>query len=394
MSNLRKLIGELGARVEALDQSIDRQTAFLGEQLIRIDDPEIAETPIAEPYRKARSLLKSAGDKRDLVRRIEDFVAQLAELGGMLKEKQAGITQKEREIRTHFSEVGQASYRAWLDHEAEASSYKEMFTGIDRLEDDVERIEEEQTKIRDPGAERPLFDRALGGVRSVVLSGRLRARESQRARIFEELGKRVCESDFAPTVDDEALSEIMKPVESLRRSLETLRDEEQSLSDRKAKLLSELTSMGVKEGSQRKVRELEGEVSRTEQQLRDQCSTTGRMYLEYELHGRVTNEGINKVYDRISVLRQERMSAEDRMKRLSAAIEVKRIEEQVADAHARIERMRSEIRKVQDEIESLQQQLAQLEEEKKRQLEVRGEERHLLLDSDAAAEGEDKGTSE
>ena len=392
MSNLRKLIGELGARVEALDQSIDRQTAFLGEQLIRIDDLGIAETPIAEPYRKARLLIESAGERRDLVRRIEEFVAQLAEIGGMLRAKQADITQKEREIRTYFSEVGQASYRAWLDHETGASSYKEMFTEIDQLEDDVERIEAEQTKIRDSGAARPLFDRALGGVRSVVLSGLLRARESQRTRVFEELGKRVCESDFASTVEDQALSEIMKPVESLRRSLETLAGEEQSLSDRKARLLAELTSMGVKEGSQRKVRQLEGEVSRTEQQLRDQCSTTGKMYLEYELHGRITNESVNEIYDRISVLRQERTSAADRMKRLSAAIEVKRIEEHIADAHARIERMRSEIQKVQDEIESLQQQLAQLEEEKKLQLDVRGEERHLLSDGDAV--GEDKGTSE
>ncbi len=380
MSSYRRLVGELGARIEALQQSIEKQSAYLGERLARMSEPEIETTPIADPYRKAQALLGAAQEKRNLIRRIEDVISELAEVGGLLQDKQPAIAHQEREVRAQYVGVGQAVYRLYQNSQGELVAHSDLFGVLAQLEKEIEQIDKELEGLQAENHKTGYLGKAFAGARSVLVAGRLRAKQGQRRRASEAAGRKICQSDLLQKTADEALREVTSPVKALMEATEALRSEEKSLTDRKASLLAELVSLGAREGSQRRTRDLVHEVERLEVQLRDLYVSIGRLYLEYTLHDRITSTEIDECHTKISSLIGEKEDAEKRVARLNAAIEVNQIEERIADTQVRMERLRSDIRKINDEIESLQQQLGQMEEEKKRQVHIRGSEKSLLSD--------------
>ena len=147
MPNFSKLIGELRIKIDHTEQSVERQTQRLGEIILNLEESVLEDTPLVQPYAKARRLLAMVENNRTQMRHIDDLVNQLAEVGATLQKTQSELERTEREFDAHYEEVGQAAYRVFQENRDQQERYENLFADIVRLEEEIRNLEHEIVQI-------------------------------------------------------------------------------------------------------------------------------------------------------------------------------------------------------------------------------------------------------
>ena len=249
---------------------------------------------------------------------------------------------------------------------------------IQKTDKEICDLENEIAQLVNIHKRKGLFESVFEKSRELLLNARLRTKQMLRKRVYERVGKSVCDSDFQEQMQNSELDKVMSPVRMHREAIRQMKEKEQSLSESKERILGELRALNVREGTQRTMRLLENQTKKIEDEVKIYYLILGNLFIEHQLKDKVSDSAVNACCERIMRLKKENENIEQRVKRLEAAIEVDRIEESMTDTNVRIERVKAEIMRLNDELESLNQQLEQLKDEKKDKLKIRGSEKTLL----------------
>lgn len=378
MEDYKKIITELIEKREKNDQTIEEQIRYLGERLAELEPSKLDKTSLKDPQQQVKDLATISVEDRKKIKQIDSLISQIEEINSEVNKHKTQIRNKKTEVRTHYEELGFAAYKAFKENRKKGEAYKELFTKTEGYETELSQIENElnEHKVKEE-KKSPLY-RIYERGRLFYLQGLLKVKHFRQSALYRDVGEKVFKSDFLTEIGDASLTSNMKPVFEAQEIVDRLLKKEESLFEKKRRLTEEIERLGGKVGTTRTTKEIEINVERTEKQLVNLYSTLGRIYIDDSLNKEISGGEIDRIFKNIHSLTNENQNFNRQIRKLEAAIEINQIEKNIDDVRDRIDYLKNDIQKKEDEIESLTRSIAELEEEKKKQLKLRGSNDSLI----------------
>ena len=213
-------------------------------------------------------------------------------------------------------------------------------------------------------------------------------KKKNMGRDYREAGQKFCESALVDGVEDPDLKLALGPYRRNHQEVERLGSEVRNLRSRQETLWAELKELGADRAHQRRVREIEHQIERIEEELEAALGSLGRMYRAKPLKAFADDPEIKRILRHIS--RGERTAEQYRKQitRIEAAIQIDSLDKQRGTMEERVERLEREIKSRQEEIRSVKDRIADIRERVGKLAEIRGPEQGLMRFSTRGGEAE------
>jgi chromosome segregation ATPase len=186
----------------------------------------------------------------------------------------------------------------------------------------------------------------------------------------------VCESPLAES--DPALKLKVEPYQQNRTRQEELAREAEALRAEQSELRNELKELGADKSHQRRVRELERSIQRSEEDLAKAGRSLGELYRAKPVRSFATDPEVKNRLRRAAQAEKASEKHRQRIRRLEAAMQIDALDAQVRAMREKIEKGTREIRAREQEVRELEGRIASSEGERERLVKVRGPEQDLL----------------
>jgi chromosome segregation ATPase len=377
--------------INDLKREIDKDTAEirdclekLGEHLSYQKIDVLPDPGMKELHDRIQQLRRQLPDSRQQVKKILQAVAGNEALEREIRSKKRQIGELAASNQEICESIGRAAYRAYKTISPERLSLEQLFESLESQERELAELEQEQEMLQEHGKSGKFFKIFRETGRSVYVKGRLSLRRKAVAKTYHEVGKQFCASpELREELDDRRLGDAMAPYEVNERKTTKLQSELNELIGDQEKKWNELKSLGAHRSHQKRVREIESEIQRIEEKLKDAFEGLGTQFRQAR-PGEIQDMEAASLIHQIEELERGIRGKEKRIERLSAALQIDTLSGQLGNLAERVARLEGEIETRLREIETLKAQIAVGEKEVQRLQRIRGSKKLLL-------EGENRG---
>lgn len=401
----RRAIAETQRAVQRNNAEIAAQLKKLGEHLSYREPGAFTDPSMADVHGRIRDLREQLPRSRQQVKRIVQCVGRSEELETELRGLKAQVAEIEAENDLVCEQIGRVAFSAYRqDGEPTvrggrnagarsargprgAQEYEEIFGALIRQEDEIQGLEDDQERMQSNVRSGNFFRIFKETGRSLYLKGLLSLKRKALSKAYREAGRRFCESGLAAATDDPALQRSLAPYRENKRKLQSLGRQMSKFRDEQDGLWEELQSLGAEKSHQRRVRELEAAIQRTEEALEDAFEGLGSLFKVKPLKPVSEDPEVARCLRVIARAEKNNAHARGQIERLEAALQIEQLARQRQAMEEKITRLEREIRSRQEEIAVLGEQIAETRTQSERLAKVRGPEESLLhLSPDAVEE--------
>lgn len=311
---IRELAERRGEYLRALDETLEEVGR---DALSSLDStaevPEALSQGAAEDAAEYRRLLRDIAEAREKAGAIRSEIDFLRES----RRDERDLASRIGSLRRGLPELDAALGEAVL---AEAAIPEAALPFRNRLEVLVRRAEETEARIQELEHSDPAdLLTAMGrGLKTALLRSSLSSRRSEVRRLYAEAGRALAGSAY---VQESELSQIREAAEAQGRLRAGLEAAEAELAQNRAERGGSENRLGLLEAGRfpsRAAEAWEGKAKTYEERLRELCRSAGRRIAEGPAAAGLPDE----IGKRIGDLRESLSSAERRMEKLEAAVEL------------------------------------------------------------------------
>jgi chromosome segregation ATPase len=378
MQDYKRAIAELHKTIEKDSAQVRTKLRKLGEHLSYKGADLLPDPAMKELHDRIQELRRELPDSRQQVKKILQTVAGNEALEREIRTRKLQIDELSRKNQQICESIGRAAYEAYKKLPVSGKTHRELFEPLDKQEQELAGLEEEQEALQDHGREGKFFKIFRETGRSVYLKGLLSLRRKAIVKTYNEIGRRICGSpEIKQELEDRKLQETLAPYEANERSMDTLQQELSELLGDQEKKWNDLKDLGAHRSHQKRVREIESEIQRIETKLQDTFEGLGSQFRNMHPEKLQDSEAAGFIHQ-IKGIEADIRRKKKRIERLNAALQIEGLRHRLANLADRVSRLKGEIESRSLEIETLRTQIEVGEKEIQRLQRIRGSEQALL----------------
>jgi len=379
----RRAIAETQRAIQRNNAEIAAQLKKLGEHLSYREAAAFSEASMADVHGRIQELREQLPRSRQQVKRIVQCVGRSEELESELRELRAQAAEIEAQNDLICEEIGRVAFETFrrgdsAQGEGRGQEYEEIFGSLIRQEQEIEDLEDDQERLQSHVRSGNFFRIFKETGRTLYLKGLLSLKRKALSKGYREAGRRFCESELAGATEDAALLRSLAPYRENKRKLGSLGKQIAKFKDEQASLWEELQGLGAEKSHQRRVRELEASIQRTEESLEDAFEGLGSLFRAKPVKGLAEDPEVARCLRVISRAEKGNAQSRKQIERLEAALQIEQLARQRQAMEEKTARLEREIRSRQEEIEALHEQIAEAKVQAEKLAKLRGPEEALL----------------
>ena len=373
MDSYRDKISALQREIQTDQQNIARDYQGIGESVYADPPAEVKTEPVVG---EIADRLEQIDANNEQIRRIEEIAARLAAIDEEIQADKRGIRELEEGLGPVYESVGMVAFRVYKENPFIDQEYVTLFSDMVNNQEEIRDVENELAEIEAGLEQKPFLERVVLKGKVLLLKSRRSSRESALPRLARRVGEQICAGDFIDTMDDAALSEAAAPCLEVKSRVKEIEERDLALREEAETLTVELESLGAEKRYARRVSEIRRENENIEHALTDLYRRLGEVYRE-SLDGEPAESDRKKLLASIQDAENANSDREEHIKRLQAAIEVKRLTDEIGKMEGSIKSLQERIERQQAEIETIQGKIGETEALKAEQEQLRGDEATL-----------------
>lgn len=372
MNEYKKKIAELADRLQ--QNEISRQDLFkgLGKHLSTLEESLFLKTNLESAYKKIVDLNKELPEHRQRISKVVRNTARHNEISKLLKDSREELKTLEKDSGTICRDIGEAAYLSFKKIPDPGEYYLELFSDLVAHDQVIEKIEDELDQHHYNKRTRPILKKLMDKGRVALLSSSKSAKMMAFPGLYRKAGEKLCESKPSEESADKTFIPLMEPYLKNRRQAGKIESRNQELLADQERLWQELKALGAEKKHQKLVKELEKATRHIEEKLEQFHAELGKLYCKDHPSSVVGNGYMEESLKKLERLGKEKSSTKKQIKRLNAALEIERIDEEANSKKSRIETLETEIRDRSEQVKELTTGIENLEKEKKTLEKVRG----------------------
>jgi hypothetical protein len=379
MDPRKRVITELNRRIAERGVESSTQLERLGDYLANQDEGSFSEASFLELHRRIQELRRRLPASRQQVRRIMQCVEKNADLEARIKEAGERFAELQNELESVCEEIGRTAYASLGGGSpARKEQLEELFSKVARQEQELKSLVEDQERNRTSMRTGNLFKIIGEAGRSFFIRSAVNFKRKAVARAYAEAGRQLCESPLAEELGDASLRRQVEPYFENKKKLEELAGETEALRQQQSELREELRELGAEKSHQRKLREIERQIQKTETELKDSCRKLGELFRAGPIRSFVADPEVKKRLRRVAQAEKDSEKDRKQIGRIEAAIQIDALDAQARAMRDKIEKLTREIRSRQQEVRALEKRISEGENKKEGLLKIRGSEQTLL----------------
>jgi chromosome segregation ATPase len=386
MDSYKRTIDVLQKEIERNSGQIAGLLRKLGEHLSYQDLALLPTPEMRELHGRIQGLRNRLPESRQQVKKILQAAAGNEELEKQIRDRKRRIAELAEKNQEICETIGRAAYEAYKTLDLPELQYQELFEALDRQENELAELQAEYERLQTHGREGKFFRIFRETGRSVYLKGLLSLRRRTVAKAYRDVGMTLCASHLREELKRGGLQQALAPYEVNEKKISTLKRELDALLRDQEKKWSDLKTLGAHRSHQKRVREIESEIQRIEDQLQDVFQGLGTLF--HSASVRSEDVEISGIMRQIKEVEQDNQKKKKQIERLNAAIQIEILTAQLGNLSERINRFEGEIESRGREIETLRAQIGEGEKEIQRLQRVRGSRQLLAGDMKERKNGE------
>lgn len=281
MDARRKEIQALQSDIDQLQSRIATECAEIGRRLAELTEPLAAPPELRKYLSNIASLRRSIASFHDDIRRIGDSQHHLEQLRRETADGQKRLRRLQAECESRYEEIGAAAYQAFRSA-TDSVSFRDIFRPLIDLDDEIRRHEEELRRIEEEERRASLLEKLIRHKgRKVILRGSIHRVERGKLKAYFEVGRRVCDSEFARRIQDRA-GKALAFVEERRRQADAIAARNADCAAKITRLEQELRDLGVTSSPQDRIADLEKKIASVEEELRVLTAWAGQWFVDHQ----------------------------------------------------------------------------------------------------------------
>lgn len=389
MDPRKRVITELNRRIAEQAAQASIQLERLGDYLAGQDSGSFTDAAFLETHRRIQELRRKLPASRQQVRRIMQCIEKNADLEARIRSAAERCAEVEAENESLCERLGRGVYASLAENPPQRKAeLEELFGKVSRLERELQALLEDQERNRTSMRTGNLFKIIGEAGRSFFLRSAVNFKRKAVSRAYAEAGRLFCESPLAEQLGEPDLRLLIDPYRENKKKLEELAQEGEGLRRQQAELWEELKSLGAEKSHQRRVSEIERQITRIEQDLKDSCRTLGELFRANPVRSFTADPEVKQRLQRLVQAEKTSEKYRKQIRRIEAAMRIDALEGQARLMREKIEKLSREIRSRQQEIRTLEKRIGEAESEKERLEKIRGSQQTLLQLDEQPEEGE------
>ncbi len=373
MDSYRDKISALQREIQTDRQNIAKDYQGIGESVYADPPSDVKPEPVVGEI--ADRLEKIDANNKN-IRRIEEIAARLAAIDEELQADKRGIRELEEGLGPVYEQVGTVAFRVYKENPFIDQEYVTVFSDMVNNQEEIRDAENELAEIEAGLEQKPFLERVVLKGKVLLLKSRRSSRESALPRLARRAGEQICAGNFIESVDDPALNEAAGPCLDVKSRVNEIEERDLALREEAETLTVELETLGAEKRYSRRVSEIRRENENLEQALADLFQKLGEVY-RGTLDGEPAEADRKKLLASIRDAEKANDDREEHIQRLQAAIEVKRLNDEIGRMEGSIKSLQERIERQQAEIESIREKIGETEGLRAEQEELRGDEASL-----------------
>ena len=379
MDPRKRVITELNRRIAERAVEVSTQLERLGDYLANQAEDSFSDPSFLEIHRHVQELRRRLPASRQQVRRIMQGMEKNADLEARFKEAGDRYVELQNEIDSISEEIGRAAYASLGGGSPEQKEQlDQLFSKVARQERELQALMEDQDRNRTSIRTGNLLKIIGEAGRSFFIRSAVNFKRKAVARAYAEAGRQLCESPLADELADSSLRRQMAPYHESKKKLEALASDTEALHKQQSELREELKELGAEKSYQRKLREIERQIQKTETDLQESCQTLGELFRGSPVRSFVADPEVKKRLARAALAEKAVEKHRKQIGRIEAAIQIDALDSQARTMQDKIEKLTREIRSRQQEVRALEKRISEGENKKDGLLKIRGSEQTLL----------------
>lgn len=291
----------------------------------------------------------------ETIRRLAEQRTESTTRSKALKQELERIRQESTEM---LRAIGETSFTVFRENPLVDQEYADIFAALlenfELIRDLDRQIESKQQQIE----ERQFLDRVVERGRLLLLRNRRASLTNRAPRLQVDAGKAIVETPFVDAIDDRRLSEIAEPYRMTRKRIAEIEEELAGISEQIDEINAELETLAAQRNPDRRAAELRDAQAKTVASLQEIYADLGSVFLAADGELPHTHQDTRATIDRLT---EENQARRERIKRLSAAIQVYQLNEKLASLERETQRRRDSIAKLESEITDLEHERERVE---------------------------------
>lgn len=376
MQDYQQRLNGLYSELDDISSNRWRTMAEIGKGLYRNHPSLLDEGREAE-------LLTQIAAHNDEIARIAATVERLKEIAERMKvlgldraDREEQKEQLQEELRPHYRTIGETAFRIFRENPLIDNRYTEIFKALSENYDEVRQLERELAALHAEQSKRPFVERLMKRGRDLLLKSRIQAKQDKRDALHEEAGRKLCETEFIPLIDDPELNEAAEPYEEISKRISKIDNEVAAIDQELRELNEEQQEKAGGKRLQRAFADLKETREQREDAQEELFSQLGRRFVDVGGSERLPEE-LGPQGEQLRSLDDQEKQCKDAIGRLEAAVKVQELSHRLRQTEEEKARQQKKLQRIQDSIEELDREQTSLEEERKRMEEIRGPENEL-----------------
>ncbi len=375
----RTRIQQLEREIRVNQSVIEDELKNIGEIVVQQLPEAVSDSGIAENLQECASCQKEIEQKRGQIERIRVITSRILEIGTKVAKNEAEAKRLVQLNTPHYEKIGHAAFEYYQENPFTDQEYADVFSELVQNQHELSQLENSIKENESQIGDRPLFDRVVLRGKTALLKSRRQAKLNAFPRMFRAAGEKISATEFMSMAQDETISSVagpfldnVKKIDALRASAEKLRQEESRLEE-------ELEALAEGRKAQRRITDLENGVKEDHLRLAQIYRQIGRRYRQIIAeNGNTATPEVEEYLRSIADTEKENASRKQAIERLTAAIEIDRLDRETAHMQGTIQTLEEQISRQQEEIASLNGKIAETEQQRRKLVKARGAEEKLL----------------
>lgn len=380
MDKRRAIITKQNEKIEQANREIKDCYVAIGNELLSFPAKSFTKTPLAALYKDAKNIQNSIEDYEEKIGRIQEMSDRLEEIKNERQSIESTENEIEKENTPIYAQIGEEAFRIYRDTPAQYHEYAEIFSPLMEQQNELTQMERDITALDSPQRDKGVFGKIVDKSQATFLRGKKMVRLKTLSRFFQQIGEKVCNSDFIEHTENDTLASMAQPYYENQKRIDDLNEQKKQLVAEEEKLDQEMAQLVGEQRPNRRIDELNVAIKDERNNLYGIYERMGITYYKAKPEEIEPNDEINKNLEKVAELEKNIESSKEIITKIEADIEADRLADDIKRMERSIDSLEADIKRSQDRIAELRDEIATTEEKKKENEKIRGPKEKLPLE--------------
>jgi predicted nucleic acid-binding Zn-ribbon protein len=377
MDKRRELIGKLSSKISSNEEKIKNLYIDIGDKLSSLGQKNFTNTPIATLYKDVKKMQTSLKTYQKQIERIEEITERIEEIRNERQALEENVADIEKQNIPLYGRIGETAFKVYKETPAQFHEYADIFSSVMEHKNEILQMERDIDAIDSNQTERSFFEKLKDKGQAALLKGKRMVRMRTTNKHFQEIGEKLCNTNFFDAAESEELQKEVGPYRQNQNNIAQLEDQKKDLLKEQEKLNLELQDIAGEARPQKKIDELRVIIRDEEKNLNQILERMGTVYFKSKPEEIPADDQIEKVTAEIKQIEDEITAAQESIKKLEASLEADRLGEDIKRMEKNIASLQEDIKRSEERIDHLQHEIGQTQKEKEKLEKIRGAEEDL-----------------